>query len=251
MGVPFIAITLNSKVIERKMLDKEEAIIGRIQENDIIIDNLAVSRRHAKIYIKDGKVVIKDLGSANGTFVNGVQVDEAELKSGDIILIGKHMLKFYEEESQRSEESLAFRYGEGTVMVDAKTQEKFLEKLKGELSSSKATKPVIAESSTVPKTGRLSSFKAPKLILFDGREIEINNDFFKIGKNFNSNLKIDGLFVKSPHANIIKRTDGTYRIVSMGSFLRPTKVNGSKVKEQILRDGDIIRIGRHEMMFAL
>lgn len=229
MGVPFVAITLNSKVIERRRLDKEETIIGRIQENDIVIDNLAVSRRHAKIYVKDGKAVIKDLGSANGTFVNGLQVDEVELKSGDIILIGKHMLKFYEEESPSSEESLAFRYGEGTVMFDAQTQEKFLEKLKSELSS----------------------FKAPKLILFDGKEIQIQNDSFRIGKNSNSNLKIDGLFVKSPHAKIIKRTDGTYKIVSMGSFLRPTKVNGTKVKEQILRDGDIIGIGKHEMIFAL
>lgn len=229
MGVPFVAITLNSKVIERRRLDKEETIIGRIQENDIVIDNLAVSRRHAKIYVKDGKAVIKDLGSANGTFVNGLQVDEVELKSGDIILIGKHMLKFYEEESPSSEESLAFRYGEGTVMFDAQTQEKFLEKLKSELSS----------------------FKAPKLILFDGKEIQIQNDSFRIGKNSNSNLKIDGLFVKSPHAKIIKRTDGAYKIVSMGSFLRPTKVNGTKVKEQILRDGDIIGIGKHEMIFAL
>src|SRR5574341_965905 len=137
MGIPFVAITLNSRVIERRKIDKEETFIGRIQENDIMIDNLAVSRRHAKIYIKDGKAVIKDLGSANGTFVNGVQVDEVELKGGDKILIGKHMLKFYEEESPRSEESLAFRYVEGTVMFDAKTQEKFLEKLKSEQSSPK------------------------------------------------------------------------------------------------------------------
>lgn len=229
MGVSLVAITLNSKVIERRKLDKEETIIGRIEENDIVINNLAVSRHHAKIYIKDGNAVIKDLGSANGTFVNGLRVDEAKLRSGDMILIGKHILKFYEEESPRSEESLASRYGEGTVMVDAETQEKFLEKLKSELSS----------------------FKAPKLILFNGKEIEINNDFFKIGKNADSNLMIDGLFVKSPHAKIIKRTDGTYRIVSMGSFLRPTKVNGIKVKEQILRDGDIIRIGKHEMIFVL
>lgn len=250
MRIPFVTITLNSRVLEKRELDKEETVIGRIQENDIMIDNLAVSRRHAKIHMKDGKVVIKDLGSANGTFVNGLQVDEAELKSGDIILIGKHIIKFSEEESP-TVKSLAFRYGEGTVMVDAKTQEKFLENLKNELPSSKATKPVKSKSSTVPKSNGLPSFKAPKLILVDGKEIEINNDFFKIGKNSDSNLKIDGLFVKSPHAKIIKRTDGTYRIVNMGSFLRPTKVNGSKVKQQILQDGDIIRIGKHEMMFAL
>ncbi len=229
MRAPFIVVTLGSKVIEKKKLDKGEITIGRVQENDIVIDNLAVSRRHAKIYTsfwKGSKVVIKDLGSANGTFVNGLRVDEAELKNGDAILIGKHTLKFYEEETPRPEESLAFQGERGTFIVDVKTQEKFLGKLKSE---------------------RL----VPKLILSDGEEIEIKDDSFTIGKGDNPSLKIDGLFVKSHHAKILKGSDGTYRIVSMGSFLRPTKVNGTTVKEKILQYGDIIKIGEYEMIFSL
>jgi len=231
MRTPFIVVTLDSKVIERKRLDKGEITIGRAQENDIVIDNLAVSRRHAKIFTsfwKGSKVVIKDLGSANGTFVNGLRVDEAELKNGDMILVGKHILKFYEEGAPKPEESLVFRGERGTVMVDAKTQEKFLEKLQSERFS-----------------------KAPRLILSNGKEIEIKDDSFTIGSGDNPNLKIEGLFVKSPHAKILKRTDGAHRIVSMGSFIRPTKVNGTTVKEKVLRDGDIIKIGKHEMIFAI
>jgi pSer/pThr/pTyr-binding forkhead associated (FHA) protein len=233
MGVPFIVVTLNSKVIERKRLDKKEMTIGRIEENDIVINNLAVSRRHAKIYIKDGKVFIKDLVSANGTFVNGLMVDEAELKKGDSILIGKHIIKFCDEETQRPEENVAFQGERHTVMVDPKTQEKFLEKLKSE------------------KLNSDSLSNTPKLTLSDGKEVEIKKDFFTIGNGYDSSLKIGGLFVKSRHAKIIKRSDGTYRIVSMGSFLRPTKVNGSRIKETTLQDGDTIKIGKHEMTFTL
>ncbi|MGH7901083.1 MAG: FHA domain-containing protein [Thermodesulfobacteriota bacterium] len=227
MEVPLFVVTLGSRTVEKKKLDQEIISIGRAQDNDIVINNLSVSRYHAMIYNKGGKVVIKDLGSANGTFVNGAKVDEADLWLGDVILIGKHVIKFSKEEDQRRDNGVAFEREGGTVMVDAKTQEKFLEKLKSD------------------------AFKIPRLILSNGREVEINGDYFTVGKGDHSNLKIDGLFIKNPHAKIVKLTDGTYRIISMGSFLRPSVVNGDKIKEKVLRDGDIIKIGRNEMMFVM
>ncbi|MBI2487321.1 MAG: FHA domain-containing protein [Deltaproteobacteria bacterium] len=227
MEVPILVVTLGSKTVEKRKLDQEMISIGRVQENDIVINNLSVSRYHAIIYNKGGKVVIKDMGSSNGTFVNGAKVDEADLWIGDVVLIGKHVIKFSKEEDQRPGDDLAFQREGGTVMVDARTQEKFLEKLKSD------------------------PFKVPRLILSSGREIEINSDYFTVGKGENSNLKIDGLFIKNPHAKIIKLPDDTYRIISMGSFLRPSTVNGSKVKEKVLRDGDIIKIGGNEMMFVM
>ncbi|MGE5443647.1 MAG: FHA domain-containing protein [Ignavibacteriales bacterium] len=228
MWIPLVVVTLNSKVIERRKLDKEETTIGRTQENDIVIKNLAVSRHHAKIYAKDGKVVIKDLGSANGTFVNGARAEEVELSTGDVILIGKYVLKLYNEEALRPIEDSAPQGDGGTVMVDAITREQFLERLKSELTS-----------------------QTPKLISSEGKEIKISNEFFTIGKGYKSKLKIDGMFIKNPHAKIFKQPDGAYRIISMGSFFRPTKVNGSPVKEKILKDGDVIKIGKHEMIFTL
>lgn len=227
MEVPLLVVMLGSKIVEKKRLDQEMVSIGRAQENDIVINNLSVSRYHAIIYYKGGKVVIKDMGSSNGTFVNGAKIDETDLWIGDIVLIGKHAIKFSKEEEQRPEDDLSFQGEGGTVMVDSRTQEKFLEKLKS------------------------NPFKAPRLILSDGREIEINGDYFTVGKGDNSNLKIDGFFIRNPHAKIIKLQDGTYRIISMGSFLRPNTVNGSKVKEKVLRDGDIIKIGGNEMMFVM
>jgi pSer/pThr/pTyr-binding forkhead associated (FHA) protein len=124
MGIPIIVVTLCSRVIERRKLDKEETIIGRTQENDIVIKNLAVSRHHAKIYNKDGKVVIKDLGSANGTFVNGIRVEETELTAADVILIGNYVLKFYKEEVLEPEENSVFQSDENTV-IDARIEVEF------------------------------------------------------------------------------------------------------------------------------
>jgi pSer/pThr/pTyr-binding forkhead associated (FHA) protein len=228
MGIPLVFVTLNSKVIERRKLDKEETTIGRTQENDIVIKNLAVSRHHAKIYNKDDKVVIKDLGSANGTFLNGIRVEETEFTAGDVILSGKHVLTLNNREALRPQEDCAFKGNGGTVMADTELEQQSIQKLNGEPPS-----------------------HTPKIKSSEGKEIEIRNEFFTIGNGFKSKLKIEGLFIKNPHAKIFKQPDGAYRIVSVGSLFKPTKVNGSPVKEKILRDGDVIKIGKHEMIFTL
>lgn len=226
MRLAFITVTLGSKVVEKRSFDQEIITIGRAPENDIVINNLAVSRNHAIIHKNGDKVVIKDLESANGTFVNGVRISETEFGNGDVMLVGKHVIKLNYEEDSKPEGDLDFQTGGGTVIVDAKTQEKFLRRLKGE-------------------------YKASKLILPNGREVEINGDSFTIGNGDDSNLKIVGFFIRNPHARIIKGADGTYRIVSTGSFLRSTRVNGIKIKEMALKDGDMIKIGKHEMIFTL
>jgi len=66
MSVYIIYVTLDSRVIEKRKMDQDVISIGRGKDNDIVINNLAVSRYHAMIFAKAGKVKIKDLGSANG-----------------------------------------------------------------------------------------------------------------------------------------------------------------------------------------
>jgi hypothetical protein len=83
------------------------AYIGRDVANDIVIDNPEVSRRHASIYQEAGRYVIEDLGSTNGTFVNGVRVTGPQpLHDGDIVGLGQVVLAFEE----------AFEAGEKTVI---------------------------------------------------------------------------------------------------------------------------------------
>lgn len=71
----------------------KEIIIGRGGELDIVLVEDMVSRKHAKISTLEGKVVIVDLGSTNGTFVNGEKIKKARLKEGDRVLIGTSILK--------------------------------------------------------------------------------------------------------------------------------------------------------------
>jgi pSer/pThr/pTyr-binding forkhead associated (FHA) protein len=63
-------------------------IVGRRQECDLCIPLSVISRRHCALNMDDGKLSIRDLGSSNGTFVNGKQVDEADLAAGDKVSVG-------------------------------------------------------------------------------------------------------------------------------------------------------------------
>lgn len=70
-----------------------EFVVGRSSELDMVLVEDMVSRKHAKISTKAGQVVITDMGSTNGTFVNGEKVRKTRLKEGDRILIGTSILK--------------------------------------------------------------------------------------------------------------------------------------------------------------
>ena len=71
----------------------KQLIIGRSSELDIVLVEDMVSRKHAKITLAGGKITIEDLGSTNGTFVNGEKVKSSRLKEGDRILVGTSILK--------------------------------------------------------------------------------------------------------------------------------------------------------------
>lgn len=66
--------------------------IGRRAENDIVIDHMGVSGQHARLDLEGETLVLTDLQSTNGTFVNGKRVERAELRPNDWITIGKHIL---------------------------------------------------------------------------------------------------------------------------------------------------------------
>jgi len=71
----------------------QEIVIGRSSELDMVLVEEMVSRKHARIALTDGVISIEDLGSTNGTFVNGEKVDHGTLKEGDRVLIGTNILK--------------------------------------------------------------------------------------------------------------------------------------------------------------
>ena len=73
----------------------DRTTIGRSPDNDIFLDDVTVSRKHAVVLESNGELRIEDLGSLNGTFVNRRRIDSAtRLESGDEVQIGKYRLSF-------------------------------------------------------------------------------------------------------------------------------------------------------------
>jgi len=82
--------------------ERIEITIGRTMENDVVLPDPGISRQHLSIRDKGGAYILKDLGSSNGTLLNGHKVLEEVLKSGDVITIGGAKVRFEAEESQAS-----------------------------------------------------------------------------------------------------------------------------------------------------
>jgi pSer/pThr/pTyr-binding forkhead associated (FHA) protein len=75
-------------------LDGDLTTAGRHPDSDIFLDDVTVSRRHAEFYRESGRFTVRDVGSLNGTYVNGSRIEETELVGGDEVQIGKFRLKF-------------------------------------------------------------------------------------------------------------------------------------------------------------
>ena len=89
-----LVLSLEGAVLGEYFLSKERILIGRKPHNDIQIDNLAVSSEHAAIITILSDSFMEDLGSTNGTLVNGQMVKKHFLQNGDVIELGKHRLKY-------------------------------------------------------------------------------------------------------------------------------------------------------------
>ena len=92
-----LILSLDGQVIKEFNLTKERSTIGRKPHNDIQIDNLAVSGEHAMIMTILNDSFLEDLGSTNGTLVNGQPVKKHFLQNNDVIEIGKYKLKYVNE----------------------------------------------------------------------------------------------------------------------------------------------------------
>lgn len=79
----------------RFLLDQEVTTAGRHPNADIFLDDVTVSRRHAEFLRTGTSFTVKDLGSLNGTYFDGVRIDQAMLENGSEVQIGKFRLTFY------------------------------------------------------------------------------------------------------------------------------------------------------------
>src|SRR5262249_56335151 len=78
------------------LLDKQTMVIGRTDDNDVVINHRSISRHHAKIVVEQGRYCIVDMQSSNGVRVNGEEYGKVELRRGDMIDLGHVRLRYVE-----------------------------------------------------------------------------------------------------------------------------------------------------------
>lgn len=89
----YLTVVLDGQSVKEYILDKETITIGRAPENDVCIENIGVSARHAKI--TSTNLQLEDLDSSNGTYVNDQKVKTQTLENGDVIKVGKYEIRFF------------------------------------------------------------------------------------------------------------------------------------------------------------
>jgi pSer/pThr/pTyr-binding forkhead associated (FHA) protein len=87
-----ILLKLKGAELKTFEIDKPVVTIGRNKNNDVFIDNLGISKKHARIVKQQGRYVLEDLKSTNGTLLNDKKVTQALLNGKDVITIGKYTL---------------------------------------------------------------------------------------------------------------------------------------------------------------
>jgi len=233
-----LVLTFNKQIINKYDFTKDSLTIGRKPENDVQIDNLAVSGHHARIDRAGTGFILTDLQSTNGTFVNHKQVVSHNLKHGDNIQIGKHILLFLASEKQGAgaEEPAKEADLDKTMILDTAKQRELLAQ-----QGKPGTTPQAPAASE--KIGMLSAIGGSDL-----GEIELTKKLTRIGKADTSEVRLSGMMMAATAATISKRPSG-YIIASTGGRTK-IKVNGKLINESApLKDFDTIEIGSHKFQF--
>ena len=231
-----IILKFKDKVLQEISVEKELITIGRKPDNDIEIDNLAVSGHHARIFKMEDWFLIEDIDSLNGTFVNGKMIKESPLKNGDEILIGKHILKFLSTDVSTSREPEAvLKKGEAseTMVIDSKVQQEMLAQISKDRS--------ITGSGEV--LGRFTVLEGST----DQREYDLTERMTSIGKEISAKIRLKGFFAPKFAAFVNRGKEGYFISPASGKELR---INGEVVSGKYrLQDGDIIKVAGIKMNF--
>jgi len=222
-----LIVTYNNQVLSNHfIMSGKELTIGRDSKNQICIDHPAVSQMHAKIVHDQQGLQLKDLGSSNGTVVNGERVMECQLAHQDWVVIGKHLIivDLYETLSLESatqmlaSKSSGVAEADGTMMLNIDMEQ---------------------NQPGVQRFYFLSFMSSQK------EDFELSDRPVFIGKNIDADIVISGLwaFLSGRPAARIEKHSGDYYLEYVSGMLRP-KVNGEPIQKPTkLRKNDVIKIG--------
>lgn len=220
--MPEIIVKYQDKAIERFVTEKRRVTVGRTPDNDIVLDNRGVSRRHSVIEFSDRQAVIIDNESLNGTFVNSRKISEEVLKDNDVITIGKYNLIYHQNEN-RDDNVFGL---DGTMVLKTKQQRELLAK-------DKVAKQLTSEAGCSILLGEAGTEKDRYLL---------DRAVTTIGSSKLAGIKAKGWFVSGVQAKVVQ--DGTdYWIVNLGRKSK-TMVNGETTERHMLKNDDLLQIGK-------
>jgi len=234
-----LLLKFESATLKEVPLGTRPVTIGRAPDNDIQIDNLAVSNYHARVYVEAGSLVVEDLNSLNGSFLNEIRVERAMLKDGDTILIGKHhIIVDQEHDAAPSLDGLrkapAPRVNE-TMVLDTEERRKMLEQAVAAGERSQLSPERVRVPTLLVLRGRT-----------DQKEYRIAGKLTVIGNSKLATVRLRGWFTPEVAAQINKHEDGYY----LGRGDHVPRINGVAINGLAkLNDGDVIDVGRVRLNF--
>jgi pSer/pThr/pTyr-binding forkhead associated (FHA) protein len=230
-----LILSLDSQVMAEYNMNKERYTIGRLPDNDIRIDNGAVSGHHSLIINILNDSFLEDLNSTNGTYVNGKLIKKHALQHGDVITVGHHQLRFAEDDEAQDE-------FEKTMVIQP--SQRPMEKIRNLREAAAAAAPDASTTAAHKTGGNGAQVKKAKLQVlsgaFAGRELELTKALTTLGR--------PGVQV----AAITRRQDG-YFIVHVDSEKAGDfpLLNGNPIGVQATRlnDNDVIQLAGVKMGF--
>jgi pSer/pThr/pTyr-binding forkhead associated (FHA) protein len=243
--MPILTLKFKDSAIGDYQLQKGLSLtIGRRKNNDVVIENLAVSGHHAKIDSVGDEFVLIDLQSKNGSFVNEQIISTQWLKDGDVINIGKHALAFNYTDDEQAPADGSNKIDQ-TMVMDTSQYRSMMKK-----STPKVLKPLIKPEAPRPlfKNDDKVSVCGLNILAGGGGKFKLSKKITKIGKHPDSDIVIKGMWVAQTAVTISKRPDGFY-LSYVGGMSKP-KINDKLVKHSILlNDLDVIDIGPTKLQF--
>jgi len=241
--MPKLVLKFNAAVIKEYPIKKPVVTVGRKPDNDIVVDNPAVSSHHCKISLVGDAFYVEDLDSTNGTYLNDKRIVKAGLKNDDVVgLATKHMLVFVDEKAAMAKKDDGPAI-EPTIVVSPQRAAEIAERASGGPGFGPVGAPV------AEKIGTIRVLKG----VVDKVDFELSAISTYIGNSDRVQIRIKGggFFSAAPEVacSIHRRPEGYFLVAVKDGY---PVVNGSKVSGQIqLKDGDIIECGATTMQFFM